>query len=261
MTAGVSPEIERILKTSQPLLVQCRDYRETEARAVVDAVFWNLLQFLNYRMDTTRGNDPSGSYLFAPTERIATESGPEDTGSGKTKTVIDKRDYFEKQLQLDCMRFLRPALGVNVSLEPSDIAGGRADIKATIFRTRLVIEVKREDKDASFESLRIAYGAQATEYSNTSARIGFLLVLDRSREDGSSGYIEDKVKVTTVLKSGDTEPRTLVIVVMPGRRKPPSKQVLREGMPTSLGRDAASGTTPESAARQDSRRRSRVRDS
>jgi len=83
-------------------------------------------------------------------------------------------------------------------------------------------EVKREDADASHDALLRRYGAQATEYSNTSARIGFLLVLDRSRADGSAGHIEEKVAVRTVRKSGDREDRMLIIIVMPGRRKRPS---------------------------------------
>jgi hypothetical protein len=124
-------------------------------------------------------------------------------------------------------------------------------------RTRLVIEVKREDRDASPEALRIAYGAQATEYSNTSARIGFLLVLDRSDRDGTSGHIESKVTVSTVLKPGDTEPRTLVVIVMPGRKKRPSQLVIREDKPTSSGEngDAASGAAPEPSSKRGPRRR------
>ncbi|MBX6382452.1 MAG: hypothetical protein IRZ07_05675 [Microbispora sp.] len=92
----------------------------------------------------------------------------------------------------------------------------------TLHKTRLVIEVKREDTDASHDALCRKYGAQATEYTNTSAHISFLLVLDRSRPDGSAGYIEDKVSVQVVPKPCDSVPRMLVIVVMPGRRKRPS---------------------------------------
>jgi hypothetical protein len=117
---------------------------------------------------------------------------------------------------------IQPALGRTARLEVSDIAAGRADILVELNRTRLVIEVKREDADASYDALLRRYGSQAAEYSNTSARLGFLLVLDRSRADGSAGHIEEKVAVRTVRKTGDTEDRMLVIVVMPGRRKRPS---------------------------------------
>ena len=120
------------------------------------------------------------------------------------------------------MRIIQPVLGRTVHLEVSDVAAGRADILVDLYRTRLVIEVKHEDADASYDALLQKYGSQATEYSNTSARIGFLLVLDRSRADGSAGHIEEKVAVRVVRKPGDTEDRLLVIVVMPGRRKRPS---------------------------------------
>ena len=222
----ISPQIERILHASIPKLSGCDDYRTPEARRAVNAVFWQLLRFLEYRMDTARGSDPSGAYLFAASERPTTTD--ERPTSGRAGTHANKRDYHEKRLQLDCMQFLRSGLGNGIHLEQSDIAGGRADIIAQLQRTRLVIEVKREDKDASHHALRSAYGAQATEYSNTSARIGFLLVLDRSRPDGTAGFIEDKISVTTIPKHGDNSPRTLIIVVMPGRRKTPSQLILRE---------------------------------
>lgn len=217
-----------------PLLMACPDYANTEARAAVDPVLWNLLHFLDYRMDTTRGSDASGAYLFNETERGGTppvtalepnaQLGSTTTGAaaGKKKKAVDNRDHFEKALQLDCMHFLRPSLGRAAHLEASDVAAGRADILVELHRTRLVIEVKREDSDASHDALCKRYGAQATEYSNTSARVGFLLVLDRSRTDGSAGHIEEKVSVQTVYKLGDVNARMLVIVVMPGKRKRPS---------------------------------------
>jgi hypothetical protein len=186
-------------------------------------------------MDTTRGNDPTSRYLFADTERpfqargnqppavrAATSSTGTRTKSKSAKAGADNRDQFEKELQLDCMRFIRLVLGRGARLEVSDIAAGRADILVEKSRIRMVIEVKREDSDAAFDTLMKKYGAQATEYSNTSARIGFLLVLDRSSPDGSAGHIGEKVSVRTVRKARDTEDRMLVVVVMPGKRKRPS---------------------------------------
>jgi hypothetical protein len=251
MAASLSPELERIFGKIVPALKDCADYAKAEARKAVDAVLWNLLLFLADRMDSTRGNDWSCHYLFADTERGHASPSPAPAplsntglakvvGKGKTgakagagaggkakakakaKAKQDKRDYFEKALQLDCQRFLRAPLGRCARLEVSDVAGGRADILVELFRTRLVIEVKREDLDASHDTLVRKYGGQATEYSNTSARIGFLLVLDRSRPDGSAGHIEDKVSFRMVPKSGDSSSRALVIVVMPGRRRRPS---------------------------------------
>lgn len=123
---------------------------------------------------------------------------------------------------------MSPAItGRTANLEQGDVAGGRADIKVERGRIRLIIEVKKENHNASHEALLAAYGAQATEYSNTSIRIGFLLVLDRSRKDGTAGHIIDKVSAQTVRKSGDTDSRTLIVIVMLGKRKRPSQLVLR----------------------------------
>lgn len=260
-TSGLTPQLENIIRRILPRLELCEDYRSTEARLVVDAALWQLLRFLEYRMDTTRANDPSGAYLFADTERVPTEkAAPQDTGAGKAGGGGDKRDFFEKQLQIDCMRFLNSGLGNCAKLEPIDIAGGRADIKVERHLMRVTIEVKREDRDASHEALRKRFGAQATEYSNTSARIGFLLVLDRSRKDGTAGHIEDKVDVTTIPKSGDKEPRTLIIVVMPGRRKTPSQLVLHEdeSPPVAQAADPAGGAVPAPPVKRVPRRGSRA---
>lgn len=219
-----------------------------------------MLRFFVHRLDSTRANDPGSHYLFASTERInaptsssplvapepdpkpaapappavtkaAKASKPKKTKkpeAGKLAKATPERDQFERNLQLDFANFLRVPLASAVRVEQSDVAGGRADIVVDHLGVRLVIEVKREDEDASHERLRTRYGAQASEYSNTNARIGFLLVLDRSRTDGTSGDIEEKFSVQTVTKAGDKEPRTLVLAVMPGKRKRPSELQLRE---------------------------------
>lgn len=226
MAGSVSPEVGQIMDLVVAKLVQCPDYAREEARRCVNSVLWGLLRFLEFRMNMTRGNDPGSAYLFADTERIHVKpksvAKPADASSAKAAP----RDYLEKELQLDCHKFLYVALGNSVKLEQSDLAGGRADIYVEKGHARLIIEVKREDRDGSHGALLTAYGAQATDYSNTSIRISFLLVLDRSRPDGTTGYITDKVSVQTVTKHGDSVPRTLVIVVMPGKRKRPSQLTL-----------------------------------
>ncbi len=218
-----------------------------------------LLRFFVNRLDSTRANDPGAFYLFASTERlnplappasspapgpVPEPAAPAPPAIGATKAIkptrttkpkaekhakaTPERDQFERNLQLDFANFLRVPLGGAVHLERSDVAGGRADIVVDHLGVRLVIEVKREDDDASHEGLRTRYGAQASEYSNTNARIGFLLVLDRSRKDGTSGDIEEKLSVQTITKAADKEPRMLVLAVMPGRRKRPSELRLDE---------------------------------
>jgi hypothetical protein len=60
------------------------------------------------------------------------------------------------------------------------------------------------------------------EYGTANARIGFLLVLDRSQPEGRPTSIDRNVSVQTLTKPNEVEPRTFVIVVMPGKRKVPS---------------------------------------
>lgn len=178
----------------------------------VTAILWGLLNFLDYRMNTTKGHDKDGEYLFADSEWKF---------RSKAKDGIET-DQLEKALQVDCMRSLRAFLGRNAHLETSDIGGGRADISVELHRQRIVIEVKREDRDASHEALRRTRGAQTVEYGTANARIGFLLVLDRSQPDGRPTSIDRNVSVQTLTKPNEVEPRTFVIVVLPGKRKVPS---------------------------------------
>jgi hypothetical protein len=251
-----SPKENRILASLITKLERSKDYADERTKSLVNAVLAALLRFFVHRLDSTRANDPGSYYLFASTERLATPSTPASAlapvptapaaptapsaiKAAKTKKATEpkaakpakatpERDHFERALQLDCASFLRVSLASTVRLEQSDVAGGRADIVVEHLGVRLVIEVKREDGDASHEGLRARYGAQASEYSNTNARIGFMLVLDRSRTDGTSGDIEEKFDVQTVTKAGDEEPRMLVLAVMPGKRKRPSELRLPE---------------------------------
>lgn len=116
---------------------------------------------------------------------------------------------------------------LQAKVEVADESSGGADIVMRSGRVEIVVEVKREDSDIGFESLRAKYAVQATEYSNTNVGFGFLLVLDRIRTDGSAGNSEDELAVTSVLKQGSTVPRALVMATVPALRKTPSSLVLK----------------------------------
>lgn len=222
--------MERLIDIHRHDIMESPDYADERIAPLVDAVMLNLFMFLEHCMTMTKGNDREVSYLFAQGERKSrakkASTTPTSTSSDQDQkdqgTKDDQRDQFEKDLQMHCHRFLR-AGGLNAKVEVSDVAGGRADIHVSLGKVELVIEVKREDDDATFPALKDAYAAQATEYSNTNVRIGFLLVLDRTRTDGTAGDIQEKVKVTTVTKAGDTVPRTLVMISVPAKRKRPSE--------------------------------------
>lgn len=222
--------MERLVESHRPDIMQSTDYADERIAQLVDAVMLNLFVFLEHCMTMTKGNDREVGYLFAQSERkfkakkapttaTSTSSSQDQKDQGPKD---DQRDQFEKDLQMHCHRFLRTG-GLNAKVEVSDVTGGRADIYVSLSKVELVIEVKREDQDATFPALKAAYAAQATEYSNTNARIGFLLVLDRTRTDGTAGDIREKVKVTTVTKASDTVPRTLVMISIPAKRKRPSE--------------------------------------
>jgi hypothetical protein len=201
----------RLLASHMPLLRKSSDYAGIAA-STVEAVAYMLLRLVEYRMDVTVGHDYTGGYLFKDTERTAYYG----------RTAGDKRDQFEKALQLDCMHRLHVFFGQAAKIEPSDIASGRADIAIETNGIRFSIEVKHEESDASHVALVRKYGGQSTEYFNTNIRVGFLFVLDRSRADGTAGHLRDKFSVHEVRKDGEAEPRLLIVMTMPGKRKRPS---------------------------------------
>jgi hypothetical protein len=217
---SVSRAVERLLSRTVPLVAKATDYADNTARSLIHSLLLNLFVFLEQCMTMTRGNDPNVGYLFEAEEKKVRQK-QRPLADRPTQTV-DKRDFFEKSLQLHCIRFLKAGM-LSCTVEPSDISGGRADILVSFEKVCLVVEVKREDGDASFSALRLAYGAQATEYSNVNVRVSFLVVLDRTRGDGTAGHISEKVKVLSVLKKGDSEPRVLIIVTVPGMRRRPSE--------------------------------------
>ena len=87
----------------------------------------------------------------------------------------------------------------------------------------MVIEIKREMDDASFDSLASHYAGQTTDYQNVSIRLGFLLVLDLTapKLEGTP-HIRSLVQCRPIQRSGETEPRHVVIVKVPGRRYLPN---------------------------------------
>ena len=127
----------------------------------------------------------------------------------------------ERNLQADLHDFLYGQLGSHISVEISDIAGGRADISFLVPPYRIVAELKRELNDASFDALQTRYAAQATEYQATDLRLGFLVVLDLTQQEGRP-HITELVRTIRLQRPGETEPRFLTIIKVPGNQRPPS---------------------------------------
>ena len=165
------------------------------------AVAW-LTRFVHHRLEVTRRDDPGGAYLF---ER--------DDGSLP----------HEDELQEDFYRWLTTN-AAGSDLEPTNLGSGRADIRMKSGPERLVIEVKREEKDASFDALETSYAAQTTDYQNVSIRLGVLLVLDLATPNRQgTPHLTSLFSVATIRRPNEDEARMMLVVKIPGRRRAPSE--------------------------------------
>lgn len=178
------------------------DYGKNEnGRVLFNAAIAWLTRFVHHRIEVTRRDDPGGSYLFERDD----ESLP-----------------HENELQEDFFRWLTTN-AAGSDLEPTNLGSGRADIRMRSGPERLVIEVKREEKDASFDALAISYAAQTTDYQNVSIRLGVLLVLDLATPNRQgTPHLTSLFSVVQIQRPNEDQPRLVLIVKVPGRRRTPS---------------------------------------
>lgn len=173
----------------------------TNGARLFDTVLLWLVRFMFNRLELTKGDDPTGAYLF---ER--------DDGSLP----------HEDELQQDFFRWVA-TYAAGSDLEPTNIASGRADIRLKSGPERLVVEVKREEKDCSFEALFKSYAAQTTDYQNVSTRLGVLLVLDLATPNRKgTPHLTSLFEMRHVRRCNESQSRLILIVKVPGRRKRPS---------------------------------------
>lgn len=173
----------------------------TNGARLFDTVLLWLVRFIFNRLELTKGDDPTGAYLF---ER--------DDGSLP----------HEDELQQDFFRWVA-TYAAGSDLEPTNIASGRADIRLKSGPERLVVEVKREEKDCSFDALFKSYAAQTADYQNVSIRLGVLLVLDLATPNREgTPHLTSLFEARRVRRSGEDQSRFILIVKIPGRRKRPS---------------------------------------
>ena len=170
------------------------------ARLFDTALLW-LVRFIFNRLELTKGDDPTGAYLF---ER--------DDGSLP----------HEDELQRDFFRWVA-TYAAGSDLEPTNVSSGRADIRLRSGPERLVVEVKREETDCSFDALFKWYAAQTTDYQNVSIRLSVLLVLDLATPNREgTPHLTSLFEMRRVYRSGESQSRLILIVKVPGRRKRPS---------------------------------------
>lgn len=198
LTGSEADVIERCCKEAQ----RHTDYSANKNGArLFDTVLLWLVRFVFNRLELTKGDDPTGAYHF---ER--------DDGSLP----------HEDELQQDFFRWVA-TYAPGSDLEPTNIASGRADIRLKSGSERLVVEVKREEADCSFDALCKSYAAQTTEYQNVSIRLGVLLVLDLATPScEGTPHLTSLFDMRQVRRCGESQPRLILIVKVPGRRKRPS---------------------------------------
>ncbi len=170
------------------------------ARRFVGQIVYFLLHFLHACTDRASPADPLSSYLFE-------------------RSIKDLP--HENALQRHFQVLLSGWMG-QMGYEVRGVSGGRCDIVFSRGAERLVVEVKRELKDASAASLFAAYGAQTEEYQNSSWRLGILLVLDLTRDDGKGLHMKNAVASRVVQRDGESAGRTIFLTKIAGRRLTPS---------------------------------------
>lgn len=178
------------------------DHRDNLRGAkLFDTVLLWTVRFLKNRLEVTRKDDPSVAYLFEDSD------GPLP---------------LESALQNDYFRWLSTQAAAG-EIEATNLGGGRADVVLKTTGERVVIEIKREMQNGSFDFLAESYARQTTEYQNVSIRLGFLLVLDLTvaKREGTP-HIRSLVECHSICRTGEAEPRHVVIVKVPGRRYLPS---------------------------------------
>lgn len=177
------------------------DYADQSTRQLFNTSILGSVRFLSTRLDATKQYSPRFAYLFEP-----------DDGkfSDEDALKIDYMEYMQSQ-------------NSGTGIEVSNLAAGRADVLFTYRTSRLVAEIKREQQDASFDSLKAQYLQQTVSYQATNSRIGLLIVLDQSEESrGVVPHLSALVKSVQYHRAGEAVSRMCVIIKVPGRRVTPS---------------------------------------
>ncbi len=183
------------------LLKEVGDYHLDGVQDLFDPILFLTLRFLSLRMDLSKATAVQVGYLF------------HEPGASPP---------HERRLQEDYQDYMAGLIPGLIDTERSNVAGGRADVVFAGAPHRLVVEVKRELRDASFDSIFGQYQGQATEYQNTNIRLGLLLVLDLTDKPGGAAHITEQVEARLVRRAGEHQDRGLVAVRVPGNRRRPS---------------------------------------
>ena len=189
--------MNQIIENVGEQLSGCADYQGT-VREQLQPVIVSVIRFLARCLDAQEGGGRSHTqYLYDP-------------------------EAIEGDLQQDLVGWFYASGQYGLGIEVQHIGGGRIDLMVTFDGFRFVIELKREQDDASRSGLS-SYLRQAGAYQATDVAVGMLVVLDTT-SDPLAPHIHDNVWVETLAapESGGTD-RYLVVVRVPGNRISPSR--------------------------------------
>jgi len=199
--SDLNPVIEQILNRTLKDVESNSSYGIDKVKKGFHMVLNQAVTFLESRMNGTVRDNKRMAYLYESNTRPLESALQEDF-----------HDYLLGNL-----------INAGVTVEKSNIAGGRIDVNISFGSFNFSVEIKRDWKDCSFELLKSKYLGQAAEYLNTDVKIGFLMVLDLTDKSSGIRSIESCIKVEVVKKVNDPVERAIVVLVVPGNRKTPSK--------------------------------------
>lgn len=198
---SVSKDIIFVFNDLTEKLGKVKDFHDGEVGQNFKIILYHTLCFLQQRMDATKANNRTLSYLFK-------------------KKILP----LEFALQDDYYQFMSVnPMGCEVTKEQMDIGGGRVDVFFNYGSHRFCAEIKRELKDSSFKNIKQQYLGQTLEYQNTSAKLGLLLVLDLVEKPYGIGSLKSNVMAEVNRRNSEDDMRGAIIVRVPANRITPSR--------------------------------------
>ncbi|MFD5483030.1 hypothetical protein [Streptomyces hawaiiensis] len=211
------------LKATDPVIIPLLDSflaRLSEHEAFTGAVSQSFsalltqtLLFLKSRTDLER------THIFGTGKK---DDPPYDY---RRKPEKGQREANEADLQRDFHQWLLsgPLHGI-VQVETNNVGMGRADVLVQFGALRYLTEMKQDPDDNSRAHIEGKYLTQESEYSNTNAPFGQLLVLDLTPKADSSGTlrVDEVAWLATHRPRGATTDRLVLAGIVTGNRITPS---------------------------------------
>ena len=165
--AKVHPVVNQIIEDVGQQLSACPDYQGA-VREQLQPVIVSVIRFLARCLNAQEGGERSHTrYLFDP-------------------------EALEGDLQQDFVEWLYATGPYGLAIEAQHVGGGRIDLMFTFDGFRFVIELKREQHDATTAGLS-RYLRQAGAYQATDIALGMLVVLDLDRPRTRPAHARQRV--------------------------------------------------------------------